>query len=133
MPRTCTCARTHAARSCAQLPIRSDEAFVEQAFRLARDHLGVRTRLTPANFLMRVRAPPVRAWPAGSACGPCVSHFLNRICACVPKGFAEVKVLLLADISRSCLAVHAASVKRQRLSLQLAARPVSEAISAASP
>jgi hypothetical protein len=76
----------------AQLPPRSDEAFVEQAFRLARDHLGVRTRLTPAGFMAR--------------------------------GCAELKVLLLADAARACAAVHAAAAKRQRLSHQLASRPV---------
>lgn len=38
-----------------QAPVRSDEALVAQAFATARDHLGVTTRLAPANFWRRVR------------------------------------------------------------------------------
>lgn len=39
---------------CLQLQAKTDEGFVKGAFRLCRDHLGVRTVLTPAQFLEQV-------------------------------------------------------------------------------
>jgi hypothetical protein len=38
-----------------QLQAKTDEGFVRGAFRLCRDHLGVRTVLTPGQFLEQVR------------------------------------------------------------------------------
>jgi len=42
------------ASCCLQLQAKTDEGFVKGAFRLCRDHLGVRTVLTPAQFLEQV-------------------------------------------------------------------------------
>lgn len=39
-----------------QLQGKTDQRFVEAAFRLARDHLGVKTALTPAHFFAQVGA-----------------------------------------------------------------------------
>lgn len=38
-----------------QLQAKTDDGFVRGAFRLCRDHLGIRTVLTPAQFLEQVR------------------------------------------------------------------------------
>lgn len=38
-----------------QLQAKTDDGFVKAAFRLCREHLGIRTVLTPAQFLEQVR------------------------------------------------------------------------------
>jgi hypothetical protein len=40
---------------CLQLQAKTDDAFVKAAFRLCREHLGIRTVLTPGQFLEQVR------------------------------------------------------------------------------
>ena len=53
------------------MPIKSDEAFVEQVFKLARNQLEVATRLTPANFWAKVgtRGVAARQRHVGCMCG----------------------------------------------------------------
>jgi hypothetical protein len=59
-PSACSLHEKARKHSCAavfvlQLQAKTDEGFVRGAFRLCRDHLGVRTVLTPGQFLEQVR------------------------------------------------------------------------------
>jgi len=44
----------HTLRCGVELQGKTDQRFVEHAFRLMRDHLGVRSALTPAHFFAQV-------------------------------------------------------------------------------
>ena len=52
-----------------QLQAKTDDAFVKGAFRLCRDHLGIRTVLTPAQFLEQVSTTSCCGDTPGSAAG----------------------------------------------------------------
>lgn len=61
---------THNIKTFKQLAAKTDQGMVEGAFKLARGHLAIATRLTPAQFLTRVRAagrPPACCCSACSA------------------------------------------------------------------
>lgn len=131
---------SHARRASTQVPVKSDEALVDQAFRLARNHLGIATRLVPCNFWARVstRGRPAPAYTRMHmscaapryrvhACwGRCCAHAAWHGASFQPplQGMAELKMLFLADLAAACRRLRDAHAQHAAQDKQRAARPV---------